>query len=98
MSEKKMTDEYLAALAVRKVLGKTYHYEVVGTDRDGQGWVIDGYVDDIPGELFHHVIQVIESETFMQLTQGKAVFGRPELTCKGPYNINRITIEQRKES
>lgn len=95
MSEKTMKEIDMENAAIRKVLGKTYRYEVVGTDSVGQGWVVNGYVDDIPGELFHHVIQVIESEVFMQLTQGKAVFGRPGLMCKGPYNINSVTITER---
>lgn len=76
---------------------RTYRYEVIGNDRDGHGFTITGYVDDLPGELFHHVIQVIEAEVFMQLTQGKAVYGHPETTCKGPYRLLKVTIEDKPE-
>lgn len=76
---------------------KTYHYVVDGTDATGQKWQVTGYVDTFPGGVFRKVPEVAEAEMFVQLTQGKAVFGHPGLMCKGPYRVRKFVIEELKD-
>lgn len=76
---------------------KTYRYFVDGSDVNGEAFQITGYVDAVAGDVWTKVPEVIGSEVFIQLTNGKAVFGKPGLTCKGPYTIDTITIKLRKE-
>lgn len=73
-----------------------YLFTVEGTDRDNKPWTLTGSVDDVPGELFHRVPQVIGNYVFMQLTKGTAVFGFPGTTCNGPYKITKFVITQRE--
>lgn len=36
-------------------------------------------------------------DSFMKLTQGYAIFGRPGVGCKGPYDITQVLIKQVKQ-
>lgn len=69
---------------------KQYRYTVDGTARGDQTWTVTGLVSGELSDIYEQVL----SETFLQLTEGKAVFGSPGDTCQGPYNVKKILIEQ----
>lgn len=72
-----------------------YKYTMKGTAADGQSWSTNGEVSvDKPGEFANALAQA-QMDSFMQLTNGKAVFGKPGLGCRGPYNIDRFTLEKK---
>jgi hypothetical protein len=71
----------------------TYRYEVFGTAADGQTWVAEGEIESAnPGEFARVPIQALH-RSFDQLTDGKAVYGKPGLACRGPYRMRRFLIE-----
>lgn len=69
---------------------KHFTYEVEGTAAGGQTWKTAGAVvgDDLT-LMFHMAMR----DSFNQLTQGKAVFGKPGVGCNGPYKISKVTME-----
>jgi hypothetical protein len=72
---------------------KSYTFQMEGTGAAGQTWKTSGVIIDEHND----VLAVFESamqSSFNQLTSGKAVFGKPGVGCKGPYDIRRIVIEQ----
>lgn len=69
---------------------KHYKYVVSGTAIDGQTWEIRGKIEC----EFIKLHALIMKDTFSKLTGGKAIFGKPGVGCEGPYEINRIFIEQ----
>jgi hypothetical protein len=75
-----------------------YKYEISGLAAEGQTWKTSGMVEtQKPGE-FMTTPDLAMSDAFFQLTQGKAVFGKPGLGCKGPYRVLRMMIEELKPS
>ena len=72
---------------------KSYTYEVSGTARDGQTWKTNGTMDEMPGS-FLLLPNRIAQEVFNRLTQGKAVFGKPGVGCKGPYSFTALIIKE----
>jgi len=72
---------------------RAYSYEISGTAANDQTWKIIGTVDD-PNNDLPAVFDRAMRESFLALTQGKAVFGNPGVGCAGPYGISRILIEQ----
>jgi len=70
---------------------KTYSYKVRGVAADGQTWAVDGEVETLTGgEL---MFERIMRSTFMKLTAGKAVFGKPGVGCRGPYSITHFQFD-----
>jgi hypothetical protein len=45
---------------------------------------------------FHETFDYAMNQTFSQLTNGKAVYGKPGIGCHGPYDIHSVLIEQEK--
>lgn len=72
---------------------KRYHFQMQGTAAQGQTWAVSG---DIEAE-WHDVLDVSMKHTFGKLTQGKAVYGKPGVGCRGPYNITLFKVEQYNE-
>jgi hypothetical protein len=69
-----------------------YAWEVAGTAADGQTWKVNSSDTVSPGD-FTLVPQLALRAAFYVLTQGKAVYGKPGVACKGPYRVTRMVIE-----
>jgi hypothetical protein len=69
---------------------KTYHYTIKGSGAGGQTWTTKGVVE----ADFVYAFDLAMRDSFQQLTQGQAVYGKPGRGCSGPYDIHSITIEQ----
>jgi len=67
-----------------------YRYEICGTGNGGQSWktqgTLEGRFPDLTGKAMR--------ESFIQLTQGKAIYGKPGVRCHGPYHITKFLIEE----
>lgn len=71
-----------------------YTYTVSGTAAENQTWETSGRIQtDLEGG-FPNMVQEAMRESFMQLTQGKAVFGNPGIGCRGPYKITKLLVER----
>jgi hypothetical protein len=70
-------------------MSQLFAFEITGSAADGQSWTTRGTVTlrdaDVP-DMVHAAM----GETFLQLTQGKAVYGKPGLACRGPYKITKL--------
>jgi len=69
---------------------KTYTFEISGTAGDGKIWKTSGTI----GSELAGVFNAAMAASFAQLTGGRAVFGKPGDGCRGPYDIDRVLIEQ----
>ena len=67
-----------------------YRYTIEGTSSHNT-WEHSGVIEALPG-LFPAVAMDAMRETFMALTKGKAVFGKPGVGCDGPYTATRLEI------
>lgn len=66
-----------------------HNYTVEGTAADGQTYTCAGEVQgDYPNCLHEAMVAA-----FRQLTGGKAVFGKPGVSCRGPYTIARFELK-----
>lgn len=71
-----------------------YRYEMHGAAAQEQSWAVSGFIEtQNPGE-FLNVPRAATADAFEQLTNGKAIFGKPGVGCKGPYRITKLTIEE----
>ena len=69
---------------------KKYNYHVNGKTAEGVGWTCIGQMEVEFADLFNRVMV----QTFADLTEGKAIFGRPgQGGCKGPYEVDRVILE-----
>lgn len=74
-------------------MNKSYKFEMRGTAHDDQTWTTEGYVYCDFNDIFDRAMR----SSFEQLTNGKAVFGKPGIGCRGPYDILSVLIEQVKQ-
>lgn len=72
----------------------TYVFEISGTAADGQTWTVKGETDVDRFGMFAQAIEDAQRFAFMQLTNGRAIYGKPGVGCKGPYTVTRLMIEQ----
>jgi hypothetical protein len=71
-----------------------YKYTVEGKEGGGETWRAQGFIEtQNPGD-FATVPQLAMRDSFMQLTEGKAEFGRPGVTCRGPYMITMLQVQE----
>ena len=75
-----------------------YSYQVSGTASQGQTWEATGTAETENLGDFMLVPEMAMRDAFMQMTQGKAVYGKPGVGCSGPYRITRLVIEEEKGS
>jgi hypothetical protein len=75
---------------------KLYAYTMTGTAADGQTWKTRGELGVDPGD-FPVLLGVAVQDTFVKLTQGKAVFGQPGVGCRGPYSIEGFTLRATRD-
>ena len=69
---------------------KHWHYQVLGFTADGVSWQTDGTVESDAANVWQRVM----IQTFNALTHGKAIYGKPGVACKGPYDIRSVRVEQ----
>lgn len=74
-----------------------YHYTMRGTAADGQGWETVGTID-IGAGRFGQLAEIALRETFDKLTQGKAIFGKPGVGCRGPYRVTDLVLRLEEDS
>lgn len=72
-------------------MNKYYSFTVEGTSgEEAQTWTATGVVEC----EFKDVFGTVLGNAFQKLTSGRAIFGKPGVGCSGPYDIDRIVIEQ----
>ena len=71
---------------------KHWNYQVLGTDANGNTWQTSGTLR----ADFSDVWTKVMLQTFHALTHGKAIYGKPHVTCEGPYDIKSLRVEQLK--
>ncbi len=66
-------------------------FKIIGTSALGQTWECCGKIENVDWPD-HDLLGKAMKESFMQLTGGKAIFGKPGVGCRGPYSIVRIEL------
>lgn len=74
----------------------TYDFEVKGTAAGEQEWTTTGTVETQNAGEFPQMLNLALMQSFQNLTQGKAVFGKPGVGCRGPYGVTSFLIVKRK--
>lgn len=69
---------------------KKYQFIIEGTGANGQTWTATGNIEC----EFNEVFDLAMRDAFMQLTSGKAVYGKPGVGCNGPYDVTSVVIKQ----
>jgi hypothetical protein len=75
---------------------RIYYFNFTGTAAQGQTWEAMGTVWDNNNDLpaaFNEAMR----QAFMDLTRGRAIYGKPGLGCNGPYEIDRIVMIKQPE-
>lgn len=73
----------------------SYAYVISGTGGHGSTWSTEGHVVVKDVDQFDEAVMDARRQSFMQLTQGKATYGKPgQGGCKGPYRITKFSIEE----
>jgi hypothetical protein len=72
---------------------RKYNYILNGTGAGGHTWKAEGTVMAAPGD-FLKVPLAATRDAFVQLTQGKAIYGKPGVACLGPYQVKKMVIEE----
>jgi len=71
---------------------KTYRYTVEGTNGDASSYRTQGTFET---PEFSKTFDMAMRASFLDLTQGRAEFGKPgQGGCRGPYKIRKIIIEE----
>ena len=71
-----------------------YHYTAKGQAAGGQTWSVCGTVTTEQEGDFPLAVDEAQRDAFMQLTNGKAVYGHPGVGCRGPYRITHFSIDR----
>ena len=70
-----------------------YTYYVEGRDASGETWSASGRIATTENTgAFDAAVMEALRESFLKVTQGKAVYGHPGTTCRGPYQIVTLTV------
>jgi hypothetical protein len=72
-----------------------YQYKITVTGAGEQAWSTEGTLFVASGDFATAVGNILR-HTFLQLTEGKAVFGQPGVGCQGPYEITELTFKRKK--
>ena len=72
---------------------RKYHFEIQGSAGNGQTWKTSGIVEDDANDMMG-VFDDAMRASFNQLTDGKAVYGKPGVGCVGPYELRIVVIEK----
>lgn len=69
-----------------------YYYEIGGSAAEGQTWEAKGAVGVASEGDFIGAVASAVASSFKQLTEGKAVYGKPGVGCRGPYKVNALVL------
>jgi hypothetical protein len=69
---------------------KHWKFEAGGLTADGVAWHTSGEIEAVVTEVWERVMV----HSFHALTNGKAIYGKPGVACKGPYEIKKVVVEQ----
>lgn len=72
-------------------MAKAYQFTIKGTAANGQTWTASGSVHTDNGLM--KAADMALGQAFRQLTQGKAVYGKPGVGCRGPYQVDAFLLE-----
>jgi hypothetical protein len=72
---------------------KAYHFTIEGTAAGDQVWSTTGRIECEWIDAFTVAMQ----RSFDDLTKGRAIYGKPGIGCRGPYDIHRLLIEREKQ-
>jgi len=71
---------------------RTYRWNISGVDANLNAYHTSGVANhDTDRHLLEVMAQALQ-ESFEQLTEGRAQFGKPGVGCKGPYTIIAMTF------
>lgn len=73
---------------------KKYNYEISGTDANGNEWATTGVVNC----EFVDVFRSATGDAFFKLTRGKAVYGKPGVGCRGPYQVHLVRLTEARDA
>lgn len=73
---------------------RRWSFHVKGTAAGGVPWSCSGEIDAEPAELWNRVM----IHSFHELTEGRAIYGKPGVACKGPYEITSLHVERIDEA
>jgi hypothetical protein len=69
-----------------------YKFEVRGFDGNDNEWIVTGSEYAAIGD-FMSIPPIAMQKAFLDLTDGKATYMQPGLTCKGPFHVTKMLIE-----
>lgn len=69
---------------------KLFDYVISGSAGDGQTWTTEGQIEC----AYDRAWDFANRDSFIKLTRGLAIFGKPGVGCQGPYDIHRVLIQQ----
>jgi hypothetical protein len=72
----------------------TYRYIIQGNSVDGTAWRTEGRVEATAPGAFMDAIDKAMRKGFMDLTEGKAVYGNPGQGCSGPYRMTLLNFSE----
>lgn len=72
---------------------KPWQFTISGSGADGSTFETTGKMQC----EFHDSFDLAMKSTFDQLTSGRAIYGKPGVGCRGPYDITKLVIEQVKQ-
>lgn len=70
---------------------RPYAYVIKGTAAHDQTWESSGVVTCEFVEVFNEAMKA----SFQALTNGEATYGKPGLTCTGPFHITSFLVTQK---
>ncbi len=74
----------------------TYSYRIEGTASEGQTWFVVGEVTAQTAGQFQQTVELAMRKSFMDLTNGEAVYGQPGKGCVGPYRVTKFVLEEKR--
>lgn len=74
-------------------LSISYVAKVSGTDANGEAWSVESRLDVIEPIDWARLYAAAIDGAFKTLTNGRAVYGKPGVSCRGPYRIAALHIE-----
>ena len=72
------------------IVEHTFQFNVSGTTAEGVSWACSGQVTCETVDVWTRVLEL----SFRDLTRGRAVFGRPGVGCKGPYEVQEVSVKR----
>ena len=69
-----------------------WRFKIEGKTGGGNSYSTEGEIEaDIADPSIHRTAMLA---SFLQLTNGRAVFGTPGAGCRGPYSVTRFLLEK----